>query len=129
MAVRSPEYAAGFAAGWADRAEYERRRRELDGLDFADGVEVGYAARPGRPAAHARPGPGMRHVTANLTAEPAPTAVQPPCGCARQADLWLCQARPHLTRTPYGHRCELGQLLDATTSDHWPGTPIGGHRV
>jgi len=42
-AVRSDEYAAGFAAGWADRGEYERRRQLLDdGMTFDDALALGY---------------------------------------------------------------------------------------
>lgn len=48
------------------------------------------------------------------------------CGCPRQADLWLCHARPRLICTPDGRRCELDLLLDATDSDYWRGPPIGG---
>lgn len=49
----------------------------------------------------------------------------PACGCPRQADLWLCHARPDLERTPDGRECELGALLEATDDDYWPGAPVG----
>lgn len=47
------------------------------------------------------------------------------CGCPRQADWWLCEARPDLGCTRDGRECELGLVVDATDSDYWPGDPIG----
>lgn len=42
------------------------------------------------------------------------------CGCPRQADWWLCQARPDLNRTGDGRRCDLGTQLADTGTDMWP---------
>lgn len=42
-----------------------------------------------------------------------------PCGCARQSDLWLCQARPSLHHEDPDIYCELGKQLDETDGNDW----------
>lgn len=52
----------------------------------------------------------------NLSA-PQDTTPAPYCRCPRQADLWLCAARPALERDPAGHRCALGATIRLTGRD------------
>lgn len=52
----------------------------------------------------------------NLSA-PQDTAPAPYCRCPRQADLWLCAARPALECDPAGNQCALGATVQLTGRD------------
>lgn len=52
----------------------------------------------------------------NLSA-PQDTAPAPYCRCPRQADLWMCAARPALERDPAGNQCALGATIRLTGRD------------
>jgi len=55
----------------------------------------------------------------NLSA-PQDTTPAPYCRCPRQADLWLCAARPALERDPAGNQCARGATIRLTGRDTDP---------